>query len=308
MYRILFISILAITTLFSCRPTVKEEVVTVDPPAVTMPDSNIAPTLTRLWGTEAKLTTAESVLYDSAANLIYVSCVGGVPADKKDGDGFIAKVSMDGKIIELKWVTGLNAPKGMGRMKETLYVADIDRIVAIDVNTGKISNTWKVSGASLLNDIATTDRGVLYFTDSNKSTVYKLTNGKVSLMLTDTTLQGTNGLFVDGNNLLIAGDGQTVAIDTTGLNVKKIAEGIPAGDGIERYYDGIFQSSWNGEVFYIDAAGKVTKVLDTKDVKLNTADIDVVENKNLLLVPTFFGNSLTAYTISVKREGEEVRE
>jgi len=306
MYRILFISILAITTLFSCRPTVKEEVETVDPPAVTMPDTNIAPTLTRLWGTEAKLTTAESVFYDSAANVLYVSCVAGVPPDKKDGDGFIAKVSMDGKIIELKWVTGLNAPKGMGRMKETLYVADIDRIVAIDVNTGKISNTWKVSGSSLLNDIATTDRGVLYFTDSNKSTIYKLANGKVSLMLTDTTLHGTNGLFVDGNNLLIAGDGQTVAIDTIGLSVKKIAEGIPAGDGIERYYDGIFQSSWHGEVFYIDASGKVTKVLDTKDVKLNTADIEVVENKNLLLVPTFFGNSLTAY--SIKIEGERVRE
>jgi hypothetical protein len=48
--------------------------------------------------------------------------------------------------ITLKWTVG---PKGMGKTGNiTLYVADIDRVVAIDVTSGKISNSWKVSGAS----------------------------------------------------------------------------------------------------------------------------------------------------------------
>ncbi len=297
MYRILIISIIAVFTIIACRPNKKDELKTVDPPANTLPDSSTAPTLTRLWGTEAKLTTAESVFHDTISNVLYVSCMGGMPPDKKDGDGFIARVSMDGKITDLKWATGLDAPKGMGRVDHTFYVADIDRVVAIDVNTGKISNSWKVSGASFLNDIATTQDGIVYISDSNKSTVYQLVKGKVTAMMADTSMHGVNGLFVDGKNLLIAADGNTYSVDIASLNIQKLIEGIPAGDGIERYGDGLFESSWHGEVYYIDAAGKITKVLDTKEVKLNTADIEIIENKNLLLVPTFFGNSVTAYSI-----------
>ena len=285
----------------ACRPTVKDEVKTVEPPANTLPDSNsTAPSLTRLWDTESKLTAAESVFYDEVSNVLYVSCMNGMPPDKKDGDGFIARVSMDGKVIKLKWATGLDAPKGMGRTDNNLYVADIDRVVAIDVNTGKISNSWKVSGASMLNDIATTTSGIVYISDSNKSTIYRLAKGRVTVMMADTSMHGVNGLFADGKNLLIAGDGITYSVDTASLSVQKLTEGIPAGDGIERYGNGIFQSSWLGEVYYINPSGLATKVLDTKEVKLNSADIEVLENRNLLLVPTFFGNSVTAYSISVK--------
>ncbi|MGB4847075.1 MAG: hypothetical protein WBP41_04105 [Saprospiraceae bacterium] len=291
-----------IIALASCKPTVKEEVQPVAPPPATIRDSvdNPTPTLTRLWTTEAKLTTAESVFHDTTANVLYVSCIGGVPPDKKDGDGFIAKLSLDGKITTLKWVTGLNAPKGMGRTGNTLYVTDIDKVVAIDVNTGKISNSWKVAGATFLNDITTSADGIVYISDSNKSTIYQLTKGKVTPLLSDTTLHGTNGLFADGKNLLIAGDGKTYSLDVASKTVKVIAEGIIAGDGIERYGDGIFQSNWLGEVNYIDAKGKVSKVLDTKSAKLNTADIEVVESKNLMYVPTFFGNSVSAYSITTK--------
>jgi len=302
MYRNFFLSIVAGFLIIACRPTVKEELKTVDPPAVTMPDSNKvkAPTLTHVWNTEAKLTSAESVLHDTVNNLLYVSCIGGMSKDKKDGDGFIAKVGLDGKIITLKWATGLDDPKGMGKTGNTLYVADIDRVVAIDVTSGKISNSWKVSGASMLNDITSTKDGIVYISDSNKSTIYQLVKGRVTVMLTDTLMHGTNGLFTDGKSLLIAGDGMTFSLDIASLKVDTLAVGIPAGDGIERYNDGIFQSSWFGEIFYIAADGKVSKVLDTKDVKLNTADIEVIENKNLLFVPTFFGNSVTSY--SIKRE------
>src|SRR4030095_11991122 len=297
MLRLFSFSITFVILVVACRPNKKEELKTVEPPAVTQQDTFIAPTLTRLWETDKKLTTAESVFYDTIGSVLFVSCINGVPPDKKDEDGFIAKVGLDGKIITLKWATGLSAPKGMGRIGETLYVTDIDRLVAIDVDTGKISNTWEVSGASFLNDIATSDQAIVYISDSNTSTIYELVKGKVTVMMADTTLQGTNGLFVDGKNLLIAGDGASWTVVIDGHSVTKLAEGIPAGDGIERYGAGIFQSSGMGEIYFIKSDGTFTKVLDTKDVKLNAADIEVIENKNLMFVPTFFGNSVTAYTI-----------
>src|SRR6187431_1344942 len=109
------ISFLLALVLISCKPapTVTEETNTT--PADTLAGGvfNI-PGLERAWETDATLTTAESVLYDKANDVLYVSCINGVPPDKKDGDGFISRVALDGKIKDLKWVTGLNGPKGMG--------------------------------------------------------------------------------------------------------------------------------------------------------------------------------------------------
>ncbi len=80
----------------------------------------------------------ESVLFDSERKTLYVANIGGKP-DAKDGLGFISKVGLDGKIENLKWVTGLDAPKGMGLYKNKLYVADVSRIVVIDIAAGKIT-------------------------------------------------------------------------------------------------------------------------------------------------------------------------
>jgi hypothetical protein len=56
-------------------------------------------------------------------------------------------------------------------------------------------------------------------------------------------------------------------------------------------------STWAGEVNYVSAQGKVEKLLDTKEQKINAADLTYIPEKNLLLIPTFFVNTLTAYSI-----------
>lgn len=53
------------------------------------------------------------VIYDPVSNFIYVSNINGQPWDQ-DGNGFISKLDLDGKIVERQWVTGLSAPKGLG--------------------------------------------------------------------------------------------------------------------------------------------------------------------------------------------------
>jgi len=259
------------------------------------------PTLTRAWETDTLLRTPESVLYDPANNILYVSNVGGVPPTKKDGDGFISQVSTDGKIINLKWATGFDAPKGMALLGNTLYVTDIDRLKAIDTKTGKTINTWKVPGAAYLNDVSVSDDSIIYFTDFEKSTIHQLRKGKLSVVKTDASLEGTNGIYVDGNTLLLAGSksGNVYTMNISDQSVQKLAEGIPSGDGIERYNDGWIVSNWNGQIYHIDDMGKVTMLIDTQADKLNSADIEVIEERNLLLVPTFHGNKVVAYTMKV---------
>ena len=284
----------------SCKPAApaaEDNTATVaDTSATTV--SNI-PGLTRLWDTEKTLTTSESVLYDATNQVLYVSCINGVPPDKKDNDGYIARVSLDGKILDAKWVKGLSGPKGMGQAGNTLYVTDIDRLVAIDIPSGKISNTWKVDGASFLNDVFVTADGTVYFTDSNTSKIHSLAQGKINTVVSDTILGGTNGILVEGNIMYVAGmmSGKVFRIDISTGKIEELAAGIPNGDGVERYGDALMVSNWAGQVYYVAPDGETTMLLDSQEAKLNAADIEVIADKNLLLVPTFFGNNVTAYQL-----------
>lgn len=257
------------------------------------------PTLELAWETDTTLITPESVLYDAANDIYYVSCINGVPPDAKDGDGYIAKLDANGKIIADKWATGMSAPKGMALAGNTLYVTDISRIVMIDVTTGKITGEQEVEGAAFLNDVDAAADGTVYFTDSGTKKTYSLKDGEIKELFSNDNLAGINGVFVDGDHLTFSSmeSGNVVSYSLSSNTATVVADSLFGGDGVEKYKDGYIISNWNGEVYHLTADWKKTKVLDTKEVKLNAADIEVVESKNLLLVPTFFGNKVMAYKI-----------
>ncbi len=78
------------------------------------------------WATGMVFDVPESVLYNPAKKELYVSNINGQPLGR-DGNGYISRLGLDGEIIIRKWVTGLDAPKGMGIFKNILYVADINK-------------------------------------------------------------------------------------------------------------------------------------------------------------------------------------
>jgi outer membrane protein assembly factor BamB len=298
MTRMLLLCIVVAT--FACKPkdTASHETETIDSTQQMIPSS--PPGLRMMWETEKTLTTAESVLYDKNNNILYVSAINGVPPDKRDSDGFIAQVSLDGKILNPKWAIGLSAPKGMGISDKTLYVTDIDKLVAIDLATGKIRESWKVNGAKFLNDVAIADDGTVYFTDSGTVSIYALRNDTVHTVYSDTALGGVNGVYVSGDQLMLSGyeSGKVHRMDIGTHQIQLIADSIPNGDGIEPYGDGWIVSNWAGEVYHIGADGAVLELLDSQEAKLNAADIEVIADRNMLLIPTFFGNSVIAYELT----------
>ena len=103
--------------------------------------------LVKLWETDTLLKVPESVLLDVDNKMLYASNIDGTDPWAKDGKGSIARVGLDGKIIDAEWVKGLHAPKGMGLYKNMLYVADFDKVVLIDVTKGAISRVIQVEGA-----------------------------------------------------------------------------------------------------------------------------------------------------------------
>ena len=254
-------------------------------------------TLTKKWETEPVLTTCESVLYDDKNDRLYVANINGGPAEK-DNNGFISIVSLDGSVTNEKWVTGMDAPKGMGLHNGKLFVADIDRVHEVDVSTGKIEREHLVEGAVFLNDI-TVDNEKVYVSDSRGGSIYLIENGAVSKFLSD--VEGPNGLFYD-NGKLVIGLWNAKAIATLDISSKELVkrtEGVENPDGVEALgNNGYLVSSWNGIVQHVDSDWNNTILLDTRKDSVNAADIEYIKAKNLLLVPTFFKNTVVAYEVT----------
>ena len=101
-------------------------------------DSSSSIKAVKKWESNEVFHIPESVFFDTEHNVLYVSNIDGSPV-VKDENGFISKVTTEGKVIELRWITGLNAPKGMGKFKGKLYVSDIDQLVEIDSTRHRLS-------------------------------------------------------------------------------------------------------------------------------------------------------------------------
>ncbi len=253
-----------------------------------------------VWTTDTVMRAPESVLFDKGRNIIYVSNIKGMPTDK-DKNGFISKLTPDGKVETLEWIKGLDAPKGLGLYKNKLYVTDITKLVEIDIEKGKISKTYNVPGAKFLNDITVDTAGTVYFTDFETNKIHTLINGKLGVWL-DTGLNKPNGLLIENNRLLVAFSGSSdfKSYDLATKIATVLATEISAGDGIAYFGkpDHYIVSDWNGTVFLIEPNGTKNIVLDTKGNKVNSADITFIPETSTLLVPTFFDNRVVAYKVT----------
>jgi hypothetical protein len=253
------------------------------------------PSLQKAWETDTVLTTVESTLFDPAAGIIYTSNIEGHHS-KKDKKGSISKLKPDGSVSQLKWVTGLNAPKGMALLNGKLYVADIDELVEIDVAGGKIAKRYPVAGAKFLNDAATDGKQV-YFSDSETGKVHRLDNGKATLV--GEGFAGINGLGFDQKGQLFILDGKGLRRYNPADKASQfVNEVVTGGDGLVIIDDSTYIASrWQGEI-YLVKNGKEHLLLDTKADSSNTADIDYIRDQQLVLVPTFFKNKVVAYKLN----------
>ena len=65
-----------------------------------------------VWETEG-FDSPESAIFDEEAGVLYVSNINGEGTDK-DGNGYIAKVSPAGEIVEQQWASGSRCAQGFG--------------------------------------------------------------------------------------------------------------------------------------------------------------------------------------------------
>lgn len=251
--------------------------------------------LVQLWATDPVVATPESVLPDLKDKKLYVSLIDGEPWGV-DGKGGIGRMTDAGTNYDSLWFTGLNAPKGLGVFRTKIYAADISEVVVVDVPTAKLIKKIPIEGASGLNDITVTDRGIVYVSDSKTSKIWRIENDKPTLHLENIT--GANGLKAVKDELYFA-QGPVLMKADSKKQITRITDVGQAIDGIEPIGNGDFLvTSWSGYIFYVYANGQTELLLDTHEQKKNTADIGYDPIKKIVYVPTFFDRRIVAYQLS----------
>ena len=261
------------------------------------------------WQLSSGLMTPESVIYDAKHDVLYVSNINGGGLDK-DGNGSISKVSLDGKMLQADWVTGLNGPKGLAIYGGKLYTADIDTLVEIDIEKGQIENRYTVDDAGFLNDVTADNEGNIYVSDMAKDRIHRLHDGKFEIWLEGEALENPNGLNFTEDDIVLGSWGKMTngfatevpghlkRISLTTKQISSVGDGSPVGnlDGVEGNDEtGFYVTDWfNGKLFYFTAKGEVTTLLELNQ---GSADLEYIQDKNLLIIPMMKDNLLNAYKI-----------
>ena len=261
-----------------------------------------------LWET-AGFVGPESVVLDAARNEFYVSNMGTHGKDATPGDGFISRVSADGKLLELKWVTGFDNPKGLAQVGGRLYVGDDKDLVEIDVAAGQVAQRYApADGPGDFNDVTADAQGNVYVCSGRLGTIFRLHAGAFTAWYKlDRAKTGwLNGLKAEKDRLLLGGwsvrdaDGkeQLGHISTVAYTHQAFGrlgnQPICHIDGLEPDGQGGYVvSDWlTGDVMHVSAEGVPTPIMQ---LVRGTADLAYLIDSQQLVIPSMNENVLRAY-------------
>ena len=252
----------------------------------------------------------ESIVLDEMRGEYYVSNMGTFGEGAMPHDGFVSRVSLDGNILELKWVAGLDDPKGLALANGRLYVGDNPGMAEIDIGAGKIVATHAPDdGPGDFNDCTADSDGNVYVSSGRLGTLFRLSDGKFeSWYKLDRTKTGwLNGLKAEKDRLLLGGWSLRVADDKEQLgHISTISftdhslgrigtEPVCHVDGLEPDGAGGYTvTDWlTGDVLHVTADGETSPLLN---LGKGTADHAYVIEKRLLLIPQMMENKVRAYS------------
>ncbi len=260
------------------------------------------------------LQTPESVLYDAAQDVYFISNINGQPL-AKDANGYISKVNPDTLGIEAKWIDGskkgsqLDAPKGMAIVGDELWVTDITDVKKFDRKSGAPKGTVAIPGSTFLNDL-TSDGTSGYVSDSGMKagangnfegtgtdSVWKITGTKATKIASGKDLNRPNGLEMAGGKLWVVSfaSNELYSIDK---GAKANVATLPKGslDGLVHLSDDTFLvSSWeSNSVFRGPASGPFAEVITGVT---SPADIGYDTKRHRVLVPHFTESIVTIHDL-----------
>jgi hypothetical protein len=261
-----------------------------------------APGVSEAWKTAKSFRVPESAAFDSIRKVVYVSIYDPTAPSRGQGKQSIARLGLDGTILDPAWVTGLNNPTGIAVRGDTLYVVERAQLAEIDIPSAKIVKRTPVPAPVFLNDVAADpSSGQVFVSDSGKNAVFRYDGQAVTEWLSGPDIPQPNGLLVLGGRLIAgtSGDGGLKSIDLKTKAVSLLARlGAGIVDGIAADESGAVLVSHNeGRLFRVGPDGKTEKILDTTAVKMNLADFCYNPEAGLAIFPTYVDCRVAAFKL-----------
>ncbi len=251
--------------------------------------------LEQIWRV-SDLAAPESAVLSADETFLYVTNVNGEGGDK-DGNGFIARVSTDGRMLQRDFATGLDAPKGIMLGGDALYVADIDQLVVLDAATGAVRRRVPAPGARFLNDLTFAPDGQVLIADSAAQRIYAIRADTFEVWLEHPLLDSINGLLPERERLVVTTmAGRLLAIDYETRVISVLAEGLGDADGVAALGSGRYLvSEWPGLMHVVNADGSHETISDTRAEERYMNDFLLVGD--VLYQPHWQPGELTAYRV-----------
>jgi hypothetical protein len=247
-----------------------------------------------------QLSNPESALWWEEGKAWIVSNVNGNPT-ALDGNGFLSLISPEGVVLELSWVEGLNAPKGMALDASFLYVADIQEVHKVQLipSTQKAERitTIPIPNALFLNDLVLIKPQLLAVSDTQGKGIFLLEKDIPRLLVKDNALGSPNGLAIDQEYILVAqfasgsGKGGLLRVHSKTGALAPSMSSLGALDGI--------MITKLGKIYISDfTTGKIKRIEGSEITEVwsggkGTADFGFNPKKGHLAVPNMNKNSLT---------------
>ena len=204
----------------------------------------------------------ESVAYDPQGKVLYAGQFGSElkPAEK-DGKGKIARLSLDGKILDDQFLpTGsdvLNKPKGMWIEGGRLWVTDIDVVWVFDLKSRR-GRKAELPGMKFANDLAVKGNA-LFVTDNRNDLVYRVEPANFLDGAAPTVTPVASGKGMNPNGIYPAQDGSLLIVGFMSAEqprgiyalspdgqVKTLADNLGRLDGVYQMADGsLLVTDWN---------------------------------------------------------------
>jgi glucose/arabinose dehydrogenase/sugar lactone lactonase YvrE len=271
---------------------------------------------------EEGLLRPEGMRWDPDQRVWFVSNING--RQEHDNNGFISRLSPEGKVEKLRFIAGgtagviLHGPKGMVIQGDTLWVTDLDAVRGFNRRTGApvAAVDLQPLGALFLNDITVGPDGSLYLTDSGvrfdsagnrthpgPDRIFRIRGRQPSVALETPALAQPNGITYDRAKrrfLLapIAGDSAVQQWSGGSAHPVNIARGIGRYDGVEVLPDGtILVSAWHDSTVSAVVGDRVKPIIRGLP---NPADIGVDPVGRVVGVPLISNDRVELWRLPAK--------
>lgn len=213
-----------------------------------------------------------------------------------DGTGYLTELSADGQVVTERLIDSLDAPLGMARHDERLYVVDRNT-VRVYVLADLSAEATIALPSRVANDIAVREDGTLLVTDTAAGHVYVVSpSSAISTLTPQPAFPGANGIAVDHDVLWVGGE-RLWRIDLESLGVEVIGPAwLTDIDGIEVVDAHVLQvTPVDGPLVQL-VDGVVTSVTAVEGV--GSANHGYQASTGLVLIPTGYDNQVVAFRVA----------